>query len=102
MGNSGCCLTDFLPGKVPALRTHASGPAWPASLDLGNDKTYTDLTVCVRAKIISFPQEGEVELFKLDTGLYDYFWDLGIFQPLSGMRDLGKQVFIIKNTFKKC
>ena len=82
-------------GKVPSVHTHGSEflNVWPVSFDHSNDKTYTDMTVCVRTKIISFPRLGEVNMFIMGSEEYGHVWFLGIFQPLSGMSDLGKQVF---------
>ena len=68
-------------------------------MDQGNNETYTDMTVCVRAKIISFPQLAEVGIFSMGPAGYGFSWVLAIFQPLSGMSDLGKQVFTKKCQF---
>ena len=50
------------------------------------------MTVCVRTKIISYPRLAEVNMFVMSDDNFEFVWGLGIFQPLSGMSDLGKQV----------
>ena len=78
---------------IPALHTHGSKflNVWPVSYDHSNNKTYSEMTVCIRTKIISYPRLAEVNMFIMGDEA-DFVWFLGIFQPLSGMSDLGKQV----------
>ena len=69
-------------------------------LEMSNDKKYTDLTVCVRIQITAFPVLGAVVPFVITGGVgsngsWSSRWNIGIYQPLSGFTQMGKQVSLM-------
>ena len=83
---------------VSVLQTRGSQfvDVWPVVHDITSDEIFTDMTICVRTKIVAFPRLAEVNMFMLGSEEEGFVWFLGIFQPLSGMSDLGKQVFLVR------
>ena len=87
-------------GKLPSLNTNLQLGWWDskpiANLDLSNDNTYSEMTVCFRANLRSFFGDKFSVFFRMFSSdvftVEDYYAYFGVHEPRHTNSLLGKQV----------
>ena len=87
-------------GKLPSLNTNLQLGWWDSkpivNLDLSNDNTYSEITVCLRANFRSFFRIKGNILFRMYTShvfkVEDYYAYFAVNDPQHSDSYLGKQV----------
>ena len=90
------CLKFLISELIPALHTFRA--EWmPVSYDARNKEIYREMTVCSRVKITRFHHNEQLaaHIFLMeDTDTWEKDrWYIAIYQPISGLSDMGRQVF---------